>query len=123
MRTGPVAKRIVREDLEAVHEVLDAGLAVGGLILVDNALGNGLVELTVLTCLITVLSSERIALLRTRAISLVRMRFFWDLMFAIGFGSFRVLTRSYYPASETRLLRSYGRVFYTRSSRGASRIA
>ena len=47
VRTGPVTKRIVSEDLEAVHEVLDAGLAVGGLILVDNALGNGLVELTV----------------------------------------------------------------------------
>lgn len=44
-------------------------------------------------------------------------------MFAIGFGSFRVLTRSYYPASETRLLRSYGRVFYTQHDFHASRNA
>ena len=89
--------------VDAVHELGKTGLAVGSLVLVDNMLGGSHVEtlgdglegslgllgvaLVILeiqgeletadwTCLVSVLSSDLTALLRMRAASLVRIRFF-----------------------------------------------
>ena len=80
--------------VDAVHELGKTGLAVGSLVLVDNMLGGSHVEtlgdglegsLGLLgvalgaadwTCLVSVLSSDLTALLRMRAASLVRIRFF-----------------------------------------------
>ena len=47
LKRDPLQAIVCREILEGVHELLDARLAVGGLVLVDNALGHGLVELAV----------------------------------------------------------------------------
>ena len=84
-------------------DVLDqAGLASGGLVLVDDALGGGLVDaldrqagqlVDVLVALlggggrralVRVFSSERTALLRTRRFSFCLLRLIWLLMFATG---------------------------------------
>lgn len=80
--------------VDAVHELGKTGLAVGSLVLVDDMLSGSHVEtlgdglegslglLGValgdggLTCLVSVLSSDLTALLRMRAASLVRIRFF-----------------------------------------------
>lgn len=80
--------------VDAVHELGKTGLAVGSLVLVDNMLGGSHVEtlgdglegslglLGValgdggLDVLVSVLSSDLTALLRMRAASLVRIRFF-----------------------------------------------
>ena len=78
--------------VDAVHELGKTGLAVGSLVLVDDMLGGSHVEtlgdglegslgllgvaLGDWTCLVSVLSSDLTALLRMRAASLVRIRFF-----------------------------------------------
>jgi hypothetical protein len=95
--------------VELLHQ---AALAASGLVLVDDTLGGGHVEAldgeaqglgarsvpAALTAFFTrVFSSLFTALLRSAALALVRMRFFWLLMFAMWFvcpfGAGRPVTR------------------------------